>query len=104
MPDSPSSSDSAELSPEATALLRAGLAARDSSTAALPPVEPLLAKWNALHASAKPCDVVPFPDAAAFENLAMAARSGDRISAETRARLVQLVREMQSAKPPNDGR
>lgn len=70
----------------------------------LPPVEPLLEKWKQANAPAKPAQVVSLADFTAADALAFAARSGTAISAETRARLAQLVREMTGPNPPGDGR
>jgi len=88
---------------ELESLLRTALSERTASEIPLPPVKPLLAKWRAWRSKQKPAEVVPFPSAHPEDRLAFAARSGETISPESRAKLAQLLREMEK-KPGADAR
>jgi hypothetical protein len=103
MPNRNPSDSSERLSPALASLLRAADAAR-AKAIPLPPVEPLLKKWERLHSPAKPAEVVPFADNTAPDALVFAARSGSAISAETRAKLAQLLREMNQPSKSSNGR
>lgn len=56
--------------------------------------------WERKHPAA---DVVPFSPPGSLDTLAYAARTRNGISAETRARLSQLLRDLPKSPPP-DGR
>ena len=111
-----------KLPPEIEAALRAALlrrgellpltppeiAAHDSAMprppTVVPPPPPTGFSWEKEKPAAKPADVVSLPDQAALDALAFAARSGSAISAETRAKVARLVREMRGRTPPADDR
>lgn len=110
------------LPPETEAALRAALLGRgellpltpaevgvhddrkSESPAVIPPPPPTGFSWEKEKPAAKAADVVSFPDQAALDALAFAARSGSAISAETRAKVAQLVGEMRGPTPPSDDR
>jgi hypothetical protein len=88
--------------PDIENVLRAALIEREAAriAAALPvlPAEPLLKAWRERQARAAAQDSIPFAPAA-MEELALAARRGQKLSPSSRKMLTDALRKLRQSKP-----